>query len=83
MVFNWSSAAIERLLGIAVPERSNELGALRPIYDEIVSQPWFDPHERDTFRRYMLEKFTGSDMELRQKRSLLMAVARRYYSKAR
>jgi hypothetical protein len=76
-----TSAMLERMLGIALPDRARDLGALQALYDEIVAEPWFADEGRDEFRDYIAERFVSADMDDRQKRSLLISVAQRFYSR--
>lgn len=77
------SAALERMLGIAVPNEKRCLGDLQPIYDEIIAEVWFDTARRDAFREYIAEKFVDADMDITPRRSVLIGVARRFYSRSR
>lgn len=73
--------ALERLLGIDLPRRERDLGALQVVYDEIVAEPWFAAEHRDQFRDHIADKYVLADMDEAQKRSLVISVARRFYAR--
>ncbi|TFE97733.1 hypothetical protein B5M44_14095 [Shinella sumterensis] len=60
----------------------DELGALKEIFDEITSQPWFAASEdnKESFARYLLETFPAAQFDPRKHRSVIEASARMFYS---
>ncbi len=82
MAIKFVSTILERWLGIALSKRENGLGRLRPVIEEIVAEPWFDPGNTEELKRRAAERFAHADMDHRQKRSLLIITARRYHSRS-
>jgi hypothetical protein len=74
-----TAAAVKKLRLIIGIKR--ELGDLQPIVDEITAEPRFLSPERDAFVDYVRDKYLNSDMDRRQMKSVLIAVARRFYSR--
>lgn len=81
MKFRVASAMLERMLGIALPNRDRNLGVLADIVEKIIAEPWFATEARDEFREYVADRFVSADMDDKQKRSLLISMARRFYSR--
>ena len=76
-----TSAMLERMLGIALPNHERNLGDLADVVAEIVAEPWFAAERRDEFRDFIADKYAFADMDESQKRSLVISVARRFYSR--
>lgn len=59
-----------------------ELGALKQVFDEIVSEPWFNRSEenKESFARYLFETFPAVHFDPQRHRSIIEASARIFYS---
>lgn len=58
----------------------DELQALKTIYDDINSEGWFDPDQREAFAHYLIE--TCPDIAaMKRHRSVAEASARMFYSR--
>jgi hypothetical protein len=60
-----------------------ELGALKHVFDELTSQPWFDPSDeaRVSFAKYLFETFPAVVFDARKHRSIIEVSARMFYTK--
>lgn len=60
-----------------------ELGALKQIFDDVTTQPWFDPSPgaREGFAKYLFETFPAVTFDARKHRSIIEASARMFYSR--
>jgi len=60
-----------------------ELGALKQVFDELTSEPWFEPspEARESFARYLFETFPAVTFDPKKHRSIIEASARMFYSK--
>ena len=60
-----------------------ELGALKQIFDDLTSQPWFDqaPETKEGFAKYLFESFPSVTFDARKHRSVIEASARMFYSR--
>ncbi|WP_411034017.1 hypothetical protein [Shinella sp. BYT-45] len=60
-----------------------ELGALKHLFDELTSQPWFDPSDeaKESFARYLFETFPAVTFDPVKHRSIIEASARMFYTK--
>ncbi|UNK36614.1 hypothetical protein MNR02_08815 [Shinella sp. H4-D48] len=61
----------------------DELGALKQVFDEITSQPWFDASEenKQSFARYLFETFPAGHLNPDKHRSIIEASARMFYTR--
>ncbi|WP_119258556.1 hypothetical protein [Shinella zoogloeoides] len=59
-----------------------ELSDLKLLFDDITSQPWFDPSDgaKEAFARYLIETFPSGAFDARKHRSVVEASARMFYS---
>lgn len=60
-----------------------ELNALRALFDDITSQPWFDLSggAKEAFAKYLIETFPAGAFDARKHRSVVEASARMFYSR--
>ncbi len=60
-----------------------ELGALKHVFDELTSQPWFDPsvEARESFAKYLFETFPAVTFDPVRHRSIIEASARLFYTR--
>ena len=61
----------------------DELGALKSVFDELTSQPWFDASEeaRESFAKYLFETFPAVTFDPVKHRSIIEASARMFYTR--
>lgn len=61
----------------------DELGALKSVFDELTSQPWFDASEeaRENFAKYLFETFPVVTFDPVRHRSIIEASARMFYTR--
>jgi len=60
-----------------------ELGALKHVFDELTSQPWFDSSDeaKESFARYLFETFPAVTFDPVKHRSIIEASARMFYTR--
>jgi len=60
-----------------------ELGALKLIFDELTTQPWFDPSDeaKERFARYLFDTFPADTFDPVKHRSIAEASARMFYAR--
>lgn len=60
-----------------------ELSALKLLFEEITSQPWFDLSDgaKEAFAKYLIETFPAGAFDATKHRSILEASARMFYSR--
>ncbi len=60
-----------------------ELDALKNIFDELTTQPWFDPSDeaKESFAKYLFETFPTVTFDPRKHRSIIEASARMFYTR--
>ncbi len=63
----------------------DDLAAVKDIYDEIVSQEWFDQREESkaSFARYLIDAYSISMIESARFRKIVECSARTHYSRRR
>jgi hypothetical protein len=61
----------------------NELGALKSVFDELTSQPWFDASKeaRESFAKYLFETFPVVTFDPVKHRAIIEASARMFYTR--
>lgn len=61
----------------------DELGALKSVFDELTSQPWFDASEeaRESFAKYLFETFPAVTFDPVKHRSIIEATTRMFYTR--
>ena len=62
----------------------DELDALKKLFDELTSQPWFEPSEdaRESFAKYLFETFPAGTFDPAKHRSVIEASARMFYMRS-
>lgn len=61
----------------------HELGALKSVFDELTSQPWFDASAevRESFAKYLFETFPAVNFDPVKHRAIIEASARMFYTR--
>jgi len=60
-----------------------ELDALKEIFDELTTQPWFDPsdHAKESFAKYLFETFPAATIDPQKRKSIVVASARMFFTR--
>lgn len=60
---------------------ADDLSTIEQIFDDIVSQPWFDPEARSQFSQYLVETFPNASFNAARHREIVEGVAQTLYEK--
>lgn len=63
----------------------DELDALKSVFDDITSQPWFEQSEdaKERFAKYLFETFQAVSIDAEKHRPIIEATARAFYARDR
>lgn len=59
----------------------DDLTSIEQVYEDITSQPWFNPEARYQFSRYLIETFPDGSYNAKRHREIVEGVARTLYEK--